>query len=437
MKHLLNRIASMRWAMTRDAMDAVWQIASRELTAADYEIFHRVSLDKRKALVADIGEPFGESKTAFVNGDTGVLLFDGPIIPRADSFSAMSGMISLDTMTADLKAFAEDPSIKQIVGLFDTPGGDVTGVSEFSDLVRSMSKPTVGFAYGSASSAGYWILSGFKRRVASKTATVGSIGVVAKFRVNKDDNSVEIVSAQSPDKRPDIESKEGRASIQVVVDELADVFVSDVARNMGVKKQKVLSDFGKGGEVVAGSALSAGMIDEISTLDTLMSSFNNSTEPAHSGGTGGGVTMSKTLEEILAENPAAKAEYDALHPAEPQEQRVEPTHTAPPQPANADMSLQETIAAAKPFLTADYPDTTKKLAADVIAGDAPLVALTASVASVDAIREEIASKAAVEDSEKIGGTKKPKGDNHADGYVGLAQTLRVAQGLEPRKMGVN
>jgi ClpP class serine protease len=418
MNFLLNEIESMRWAMTHKSMNALWKIASREWTSADYEIFHKASLEHKKSLVADLGESLDDSETVFVNGDTGILLFDGPIIPRADSFSAMSGLVSLDSMTAAVKEFAGSSSIKRMLGLFDTPGGDVTGVSEFSDLVRSMSKPTIGFAYGSASS-------------------VGSIGVVAKFRVNKDDNSVEIVSAQSPDKRPDLSTEEGRDSIQTVVNELADVFVGDVARNMGVKKQKVLSDFGKGGEVVAGSALAAGMIDEINTLDKLMSSFQ-STEPALGGGTGGGV-MVKTLKEILAENPAAQAEYDALHPAKPQEPRVVPEPAAPAEPPvyNQEVSFKETVVAAKPYLTADYPNTIKILAAEVISGEKPLVALISSVASADAVREERRSSDAKNESDKMGSLESPNANTQGDDYVALAQSLRVAQGIKPRNLEVH
>jgi ClpP class serine protease len=435
MKHIMRQLEGRHWACTKTAMDAIWRIATREWTTADYEIFHRASEDEKLALVADIGEPYGESKTAFVTGDTGILLFDGPIIPRADSFSAMSGMISLDTMTADIKAFEDDQGIKRIVGLFDSPGGDVTGVSEFADLVRSLSTETIGFGYGMVASAGYWIYSAFSKRMASKTSTLGSIGVVARFRLNNDDGTVEIVSAQSPDKRPDLTSEEGRENIQTVVNELADVFVSDVARNTGVSKENVLANFGQGGELVAGSALKAGMIQKISTLDTLMSGFS-STEPAQGGGIQGGV-MAKTLKEILADNPAAKAEFDALQQAQLDEPRVVNQPEAPPQAVSkVDAEDKERIEAARPYLTADYPDNIKNLAASVIAGDMPLVALQSSVAAVDAVRQEQASKQAKVETEEVGSTEAPKVAPDND-FVAIAQKLRVAQGLAPRKMGVN
>jgi ClpP class serine protease len=221
------------------------------------------------AIVSDIGEPMGESASAFVRGDTGILLLDGPIIPRADSFSAASGLVSLDTLTAEFKAFEDDESIKRIMLLVDSPGGDVTSVSDFADLVKASEKSTVAYVYGMAASAAYWIATAADTVISTKTGIVGSIGVMSAIK--KDDDDVEIIiSDQSPLKNADPETDAGRSAIQEMVNDLADVFVEDVAVNKSVKKRKVLSDFGRGSVVVAARALSAGMINQISTLDTLL-----------------------------------------------------------------------------------------------------------------------------------------------------------------------
>jgi ClpP class serine protease len=307
MKHLLKKIESMPWAITRDGLDGIWKLASREWTTADYEIFHRAAQGEIRAVISDLGEPRGDSETAFVRGETGILLLDGPIIPRADFFSAMSGMVSLDELTAEFKDFEADENIKRIVLLIDSPGGDVTGVSDFADLVRASGTQTVSFVYGMAASAAYWIATAADSVVSTKTGIVGSIGVVSIFRKDDDDDTVEIISDQSPLKRADPETDEGRSSIQEMLNDLADVFIESVAVNMAVKKKKVLTDFGQGAVIVAARAQAAGMIDRITTLDALLSSFEQ--PPARAGQPTGGLQMAG-LKELLAQNPEAAREFD-------------------------------------------------------------------------------------------------------------------------------
>jgi ClpP class serine protease len=53
---------------------------------------------------------------------------------------------------------------------------------------------------------------------------------------------VDIVSSQSPDKRIDPNTDEGRTKVQAVVDALADVFVSAVSDFRKSTPEKVLSD---------------------------------------------------------------------------------------------------------------------------------------------------------------------------------------------------
>jgi len=81
---------------------------------------------------------------------------------------------------------------------------------------------------------------------------------------------VEIVSSSSPDKRIDPNTDAGRAKVQAMVDALAEVFVSSVAKFRGVGTEKVLSDFGRGGVLVGAQAKSAGMADRIGSLDSVI-----------------------------------------------------------------------------------------------------------------------------------------------------------------------
>lgn len=417
---ILSQIESMRWAITPQGLQSIWDIAAKH-TVADYQVFHHAEEDEKQAIVADIGEPVKESIGAFVNGETGILLIDGPIIPRADSWDASSGLVGINNLTEAFKSFESNSKIKRVVGLFDSPGGDVTSIDEFSMLVARSEMETVAFVYGMAASAAYWIATGFDKVISSQTGIVGSIGTVAVFRNNKNDDKIEIVSDQSPDKRPDMTTKEGRANIQQVLNELTDVFVGAVATNMGVTEKKVLSDFGKGGELVAARALSVGMIDQITTLDALMSSFHQP-NPAQ-GGAQRSVTM--TLEEFLAANPAAAAQFER-DKAEAQAKELADAKIKAKRDADID--------SASKFLGTEYGQRIQTMAAGVIKGEVSMESLSMAVSMHDETSEKINSLEAKIESLETGAT--PSGENLTDLQKELVEDNQIRANLGMNPLGM-
>jgi ClpP class serine protease len=133
-----------------------------------------------------------------------------------------------------------------------------------------------------AASGGYWIASAADRVVISELAVLGSIGVVlgVEDRSGADERrgvrKVEIVSSQSPGKRPDVNTEEGRTQIQTMVDDLAEVFVSAVAKHRGVSSEDVISKFGAGGVKVGAKAVASGMADEVGQFEAVLASLSPS-----------------------------------------------------------------------------------------------------------------------------------------------------------------
>lgn len=249
-----------QWAITPEALDGIRKAVEIGLSSEDYELFHKVEIN----ILED-----NEIEPMIVEG-RGILTLNGPIIPRANSFSKASGIVSIDKLTADFKAFEADESVKEIQFLVDSPGGAVTGVSDFSQLVKASEKKTSAFIVGQAASAAYWIISAVDYIVSSNTGQPGSLGVVLSYRKN-DDGTQEIISAQTPNKRSNPDTKEGKVVLQQLVNDLADVFIEAVAMNRNVDIETVLEDFGKGSLIPARRALEVGMIDEISTIHDFMS----------------------------------------------------------------------------------------------------------------------------------------------------------------------
>lgn len=424
MSFVLNKIMSMQWAITEDALDAIVNLATREWTAADYDIFHKASKDEKLAIVSLLGEPVDGSNNAFVIDDTGFLMFDGPVIPKAGFMSAASGMISLDSMTADFKAFESDPNIARIVGLFDSPGGNVVGVSEFASMVKACKKQTLAHGFGSVASAAFWIFSAFEKRTAVDTSLLGSIGVISKISKDDDDEGTLVtVSSQSAKKNPDLESKEGQEQIQKMVDGLADVFVETVAKNYVVTAETVITKFGQGGVLVAKEALQAGMIDKITTLDSLLSRFTQP-NPAMGGEKRRGLEMT-TLAEFLAANPAEAAKYE-------RERAEEQAKEEAKQKAEAKKTAD--IEFATKYLGSEYDAEIQKMAAGVVTGETTVEALRIAASTHDKFSEQIKTLQAQIETLTAGGTAPGVDLNDMQREEAEDNAIRAQMGMKPLEL---
>jgi ClpP class serine protease len=283
-QRVLNAIANERWAILPESLQTIVDIASRE---------HVPDFD---AVLAKRGRPLGEDMRASVRGATAVIPITGPIFRYANIFTMISGATSVEETASELRAALDNPLVESVVLEINSPGGQVTGVSELAQMIRSAEKPVIAYVDGMAASAAYWIASAASRVVINDTALLGSIGVVTQIGLSDDKNTVEIVSTQSPRKRADVRTDDGRAQVQATTDELAQVFIDTVARHRGVTAATVMSDFGGGGLLIGQSAVDAGMADEVGALETLLLSLS----------TRGSTTMTAktmTREQIAADYP--------------------------------------------------------------------------------------------------------------------------------------
>lgn len=271
-KRILAKILQMRWAITPEALRGIRKAVEEGLTKEDYDLFHALSEAQRSALVANLGEPLAEGSDSYIRKNAGFIFIDGPIVPRADFFSDMSGLTSIESLKNDFFTLQEDRRVDNIVLIVDSPGGDIVGISDFAELVRNSKKNTVSFTYGMSASAGYWISSAAHRSYSSPTGILGSIGVRGSFRVpQENDRIVEMVSTQSPSKVKDPREEGAQAIFQAELDDLAAVFLGDVAGYRGTTPERVAEEFGQGATMAAMPALERGMFDEIATFDDVVS----------------------------------------------------------------------------------------------------------------------------------------------------------------------
>lgn len=283
------------WAIVPEYLEAIEAIAARALDSAALERLaadgHAASMDGARAAVAAVGRELPGSRMSKFRDGAAVIPMVGTIMPRASLIGASTGGTSLDSLMHDVRVAERAEDVERIVLLVDSPGGMVSALGEAADSLRATAKPITAFISGMGASAAYWLASQAGEIVMDRSASVGSIGVVATTsrQEGPDQNgrrAYEVVSSGAPMKRPDVTTDEGRAAVQAEVDAIEAVFVADVAAGRGVSVEQVRRDFGRGAMVAAAQAVAAGMADRIGTLEGVLMAYGK--EPRRTGKTTGG-----------------------------------------------------------------------------------------------------------------------------------------------------
>ena len=192
------------------------------------------------------------------------------VLLNSEARYAFINATSYDVITAKVKEALVDPSIEKIILKINSPGGEVTGCSELSEVIRHASKEKESVAYitGYGCSAAYWLASSCSRIVASNTAIVGSIGVMRTIYDPKIEGLYKFRSSQSPNKNAEPSSKRGADEIQKSLDDLCEVFIEAVAEGREISVNEVIERYGKGSTFVGKEALNNGMVDQISSFNS-------------------------------------------------------------------------------------------------------------------------------------------------------------------------
>lgn len=188
----------------------------------------------------------------------------GVIMRHRSIMQTHCGGGSVESIASDLDAALADSAVQRIRLDVESPGGSSSGIEALADRIYDARavKPITARVESFGASAAFWIAAAASRIEVSETSLLGSIGVVAIIQPSGGD-ALEIVSSQSPRKRQDPTSAEGRAHVQRQVDAMAEVFIGRVARFRGVSREHVVERFGGGSMLLASDAIAAGMADSL------------------------------------------------------------------------------------------------------------------------------------------------------------------------------
>jgi len=284
---IITGMTSTPWMITESAMKMICEIVQEHIhgnvSQEDIRIRYQDSRQERKERHA----------TKQVRG-LGVLELAGPIFPKANLMTELSGATSIEQFRSDFRVMLADESVDAILLDIDSPGGHSSQISEMAAEIRQAReiKPIWAIANTSATSAAYFLGSAADKMFASPSSFVANIGTIMVVRDDSKQNEMfgikETPIGSSKLKKVGYEplDAEGEAYLQSIVDDTNDDFVTGVALGRRVSEDTVRNEFGDGAVMTARQGLEAGVVDGIATFDEVVSELLHSTSTTQGGSIG-------------------------------------------------------------------------------------------------------------------------------------------------------
>ena len=392
------------------------------------EAIENATDEQREKALSLFGGEIEETPIFSIDGDTATLQVVGVLrkaVPAIARYFGFGGTTYAQIIEA-IEEIKGTESVERVKVVYDSPGGDVNGLDEayqaMADLAKS--KEVVAEVKGMLCSAAYYLAAPSTRIESSApTNLIGAIGIIiSAVSYNGNDEKfgikrIIIRSKNAPDKFPEIEDKKGQAVIQKRVDALERIFFQRIAEGRNISVEEIAERFGRGDVFVSQDpdpdepdAITAGMIDAVVSLIPITTKESNS-KPE--------VKAMPTLKELMAEDPALKAEVESL--------KAEQFKAG--QQSGVD-KVEARIKKVAPYIGADseYPKAIGNLAINVLKGEEDPAALTGAVTVFDAQKEENANTNAQEETKETGDTP-GGGDGGQDNATGEVATEEDYQAL--------
>jgi signal peptide peptidase SppA len=325
----------------------------------------------------------------------------GTLVSRSSYLDAASGLQSYGDISDAVAGAMDDPTVRGIILDVDSPGGEVGGLFDLVEQLRTARsarlKPLWAVANESALSAAYAIASAADRLYVTRTGEVGSIGVVA---VHIDESGADEKAGLAwtfvfageckiDGNAHEPLSDRARATIQADVDRLYGELCALVAGNRGLSTAAVRAT---DAAIYRGEpAVRAGLVDRVGTLDLaiaeMIAELDRSAPTTRA-------TLNPTPKRSpsMTTNETERMEHDANEPtvaleaaaltSPPNCERVlSPAQATAPEPP-ADLSL-----------ASDAADKLRAEFAEIAAIAAQAARLGVTVDAADAVRKGVSADA--------------------------------------------
>lgn len=269
---LITKIQDSPWLITEGGLRMILQIV-------DNHIEGKITLEEIRARTEGGKRERGSKPKQ--DGAVGLLPLHGPIFPRANLMTELSGATSIEQWQQDFRALLSNDRVSSILLDIDSPGGSSAMIEEMANEIREgrATKPIYAVANTMAGSAAYWLASQASELYVTDSGFVGSVGA---YLVHTDkselDSKVGVKTTIISEGRfkaalinPLTDDTSGY--LQGIVKDSYDAFVNGVAEGRNTTTQDVVDNFGEGGVVGAKKALESGMVDGVRTFDDVLTSL--------------------------------------------------------------------------------------------------------------------------------------------------------------------
>lgn len=206
-----------------------------------------------------------------IHENIAIIPIHGLLTKRKEAFDSFFGTTSYEEIHDLISEVLEDESVKSILLDIDSPGGEVSGLFDLTDFIYESRdiKPIYAIANDCACSSAYAIASSASKIFATRTSSVGSIGVLATHvDISEYDKKegIKYTTIFADDKKNDLTSHEpitdsAAEDLQAEVNRLYKMFVALVARNRNISSAQIKAT--QAGIFFGSDTVSTGLADEI------------------------------------------------------------------------------------------------------------------------------------------------------------------------------
>lgn len=210
-----------------------------------------------------------------VNG-IALIEISGTLVQKLGTINPYSGMTGYDGIRTNLFAAINDPGIKAIAFIIDSPGGEVAGCFDLVDMIYNSrgKKPIWGILSESAYSAAYAIASACDKIYVPRTGGLGHIGVItchvdwSRAMANAGIAVTFITYGDNKaDGRPELPlSKEAYDRVQSDITVMGELFSETVARNRGLSVEEIRET--QASTYLGSRGVDVGLADGVCSPDT-------------------------------------------------------------------------------------------------------------------------------------------------------------------------
>jgi len=250
--------------------------------------------------------------------NVGLLKVEGPMISDESWFANLFGIASYPVISRAALKLAEMYSageIDQIIHVFSTPGGDAEGINSATEALqaaKAIAPDTISYTASSMLSAGYWLGAINKEIGADKMAQVGSVGAISAVRSIArmlKENGIDAKVYRSGKLKSPFHPYEALSEgvdeyMEKQTSTLHQFFIQHVQDSRPALRTMDTGRWAEGQTVFAEEAKAIGMVDKVTTLNSLLTNFiQNRESKSYS-------TSNKLGEEDMGKRIVFKSEAD-------------------------------------------------------------------------------------------------------------------------------